>query len=92
MKLTVNQLRRIIKEEVSKAVMQEALSDDDKQDIEDAIAPILDKGIPAGRIMSLIRTLEKAAGKRAGHKEGSGKPGSKLHKAGKAAGADIEED
>ena len=89
MKLSVVQLRKIIKEEVSKAVMGEGLSDSDVQAIEDAIGPLLDKGIPASRIGS---ELEKLAGKRAGHEEGSGKPGSKLHKAGKAAGADIKDD
>ena len=69
MKLSVSQLRRIIKEEVTKAVMKEALSDDDKQKIEDAIAPILDSGIPLKKVLSTIRDLEKGASKRQGYKQ-----------------------
>lgn len=80
---------KLITETWNRFVVNEALSDSDIQAIEDAIGPLLDKGIPASRIG---RELEKLAGKRAGHKEGSGKPGEKLHKAGKAAGADIEDD
>jgi len=78
MKLSVSQLRRIIKEEITKAVMKEALSDDDKQKIEDAIAPILDSGIPLKKVLSTIRDLEKGASKRQGYKDP--KPGeNRLH-------------
>jgi len=84
MKLSVSQLRRIIKEEVTKAVMKEALSDDEKQEIEDAIAPILDSGIPLSKVISTIRDLEKGASKRLGYEEPE--PGeSRLHSYGRQA-------
>jgi len=84
MKLSVSQLRRIIKEEVTKAVMKEELSDDEKQEIEDAIAPILDSGIPLSKVISTIRDLEMGASARLGYEEPE--PGeSRLHSYGKQA-------
>ena len=93
-KLIKESWERFVDEGVDASALHEAhwiLSDEELEQIEAAIEGIMDD-TKKSKIMTKFRELQMAAGKRAGHESGEpGKPGSKLHKAGKAAGADLDE-